>query len=88
MNAIGEIMKKFPEAHTICGLTNVSYGLPARKLVNRAFLAAAITMGLDSAIIDPTDTLLYAMLKAVTLVAGKDDFCMDYIGAFREGRVE
>ncbi|MCX5825449.1 MAG: dihydropteroate synthase [Deltaproteobacteria bacterium] len=88
LDAIGAIMKTFPGAHTVCGLTNVSYGLPARKLINRAFLAVAITMGLDSAIIDPTDTLLYAMLKAVTLIAGKDDFCMDYIGAFREGRVE
>jgi 5-methyltetrahydrofolate corrinoid/iron sulfur protein methyltransferase len=88
LNAIGEIMKKFPSVHTICGLTNISYGLPARKLINRAFLAAAITNGLDSAIIDPTDKLLYAMLKAVTLVVGKDNFCMDYIRAFREGRVE
>lgn len=88
LNAIGEIMKRFPGVHTICGLTNVSYGLPARKLVNRAFLATAIAMGLDSAIIDPTDRQLYAMLKAVTLVAGKDDFCMGYIGAFREGRLE
>lgn len=88
LNAIGEIVKKFPGAHTICGLTNVSYGLPARKLVNRAFLAAAITNGLDSAIIDPTDKPLCAMLKAVTLVVGKDDFCMDYIRAFREGRLE
>ena len=68
--------------------TAVSYGLPARKLVNRAFLAAAITNGLDSAIIDPTDKLLYAMMKAVTLIVGKDDFCMDYIRAFRDGRVE
>ena len=88
LNAIEEIMKKFPGAHTICGLTNVSYGLPARKLVNRAFLAAAITRGLDSAIIDPTDKLLYAMLKAATLIAGKDDFCINYIRAFREGRLE
>lgn len=88
LEAIGEIMTKFSGVHTVCGLTNVSYGLPARKLVNRAFLAAAITMGLDSAIIDPTDKQLYAMLKAVTLVVGKDDFCMDYICAFREGRVE
>jgi cobalamin-dependent methionine synthase I len=88
LQAIGEIMKKFPGVHTVCGLTNVSYGLPARKLINRAFLAAAITMGLDSAIIDPTDKQLYAMLKAATLVVGKDDFCMDYICAFREGRVE
>ena len=88
LEAIREIMKKFPGVHTVCGLTNVSYGLPARKLINRAFLAAAIAMGLDAAIIDPTDKQLYAMLKAVTLVVGKDDFCMDYICAFREGRVE
>lgn len=88
LEAIRQIMQKFPGVHTVCGLTNVSYGLPARKLINRAFLAAAIAMGLDAAIIDPTDRQLYAMLKAVTMVAGKDDFCMDYICAFREGRVE
>ena len=88
LEAIRGIMEKYPGVHTVCGLTNVSYGLPARKLINRAFLAAAITMGLDAAIIDPTDRQLYAMLKAVTLVVGKDDFCMDYICAFREGRVE
>ena len=88
LEAIAEIMKKFPGVHTVCGLTNDSYGLPARKLVNRAFLAAAIGRGLDAAIIDPTDNLLFAMLKAATLVAGKDDYCMDYICAFREGRVE
>lgn len=88
LDAIGMIMKSFPGTHTVCGLTNVSYGLPARKLINRSFLAAAIAMGLDAAIIDPTDKLLYATLKAVTLITGKDDFCMDYISAFREGRVE
>ena len=88
LEAIRRIMIEFPGVHTVCGLTNVSFGLPARKLVNRAFLAAAIAMGLDSAIIDPTDKLLFAMLKASTVIAGKDDFCMDYICAFREGRVE
>lgn len=88
LDAIGEIMEGFPGVHTICGLTNVSYGLPARRLVNRAFLASAIAQGLDAAIIDPTDRSLYAMVKAVTLVTGKDDFCMNYIRAFREGRLE
>ena len=88
LEAIRMIMKEFAGVHTICGLTNVSYGLPARKLINRAFLAAAIAMGLDAAIIDPTDKQLYAMLKAATMVAGKDDYCMEYICAFREGRVE
>ena len=68
LKAIEEIMKEFPGAHTICGLTNVSYGLPARRLMNRAFLAAAIPKGLDAAILDPTDRLLYAMMKAATLI--------------------
>jgi cobalamin-dependent methionine synthase I len=42
----------------------------------------------EEAMSDPTDKLLYAMLKAATVVAGKDDYCMDYICAFRAGRVE
>ena len=88
LEAIGRIMRDYPGVHTVCGLTNVSYGLPARKLINRSFLAAAVVMGLDAAIIDPTDKQLFAMLKAVELVTGKDDFCMEYINAFREGRVE
>ena len=88
LGAVREIMGLFPGVHTVLGLTNVSFGLPARKLLNRAFLAAAITSGLDAAIIDPTDKQLFAMLKAVTAVAGKDDYCMDYIGAFRGGRLE
>ena len=88
LNAIEQIMTKFPGVHTTCGLTNVSYGLPGRKLVNRTFLVAAITRGLDSAILDPTDKQLFGALKAALMSGGKDEFCMEYITAFREGRIE
>jgi len=88
LSAIEKIMKEFPGVHTTCGLTNVSYGLPNRKLVNRTFLVAAITRGLDSAIIDPTDRQLYSSLKSALSVIDKDEFCMEYITAFREGRLE
>lgn len=88
LNAIESIMKAFPGVHTTCGLTNVSHGLPSRKLVNRTFLVAAVARGLDSAILDPTDKPLYGSLRAALTVMGKDDFCMDYIAAFREGRLE
>jgi len=88
LNAIEQIMTKFPGVHTTCGLTNVSYGLPGRKLVNRTFLVAAITRGLDSAILDPTDKELFGALKAALMVVGKDEFCMEYITAFRGGRFE
>lgn len=87
LDAIEYIMKEFPGVHTTCGLTNISYGLPNRKLVNRAFLVAAIVRGLDSAIIDPTDKMLYGSLKAALMIDGKDEFCMDYVTAFRQGRL-
>jgi len=88
LDAIEQIMKKFPGVHTTCGLTNISYGLPNRKLVNRTFLVAAVCRGLDSAIIDPTDKKLYGSLKAALMVMGKDEFCMEYISAFKQGRLE
>lgn len=87
LDAIAAIVKELPGVHTTCGLTNVSFGLPKRKLVNRTFLVAAITQGLDSAIMDPTDNELFGALKAALLITGKDEYCMDYISAFRKGRL-
>lgn len=88
LDAVEQITKRFPGVHTTCGLTNVSYGLPNRKLVNRTFLVAAIVRGLDSAILDPTDKQLFGALKAALMMVSKDEFCMDYITAFREGKLE
>lgn len=88
LGAIEQIMKQFPGVHTSCGLTNISYGLPNRRLVNRTFLVAAIVRGLDSAIIDTTDKMLYGALKAALMVMGKDEFCMKYVSAYKEGRLE
>jgi 5-methyltetrahydrofolate--homocysteine methyltransferase len=87
LNAIEQIMRQYPGIHTTCGLTNISYGLPDRKCVNRAFLVAAISRGLDSAIMDPTDNLLYGSLKAALMINGADESCMEYISAYREGRL-
>ena len=88
LGAIEKIMKEFPGVHTACGLTNVSYGLPDRNLINRTFLVSAITRGLDSAILDPTDKALYGSLKAALTVTGKDEYCSEYIKAFRENRLD
>jgi len=88
MEAIGRIMEEFPGVHTICGLTNISYGLPKRKLINRTFLVTAISRGLDSVILDPTDNQLFGALKAALAIISKDEYCIDYIGAFREDRLE
>ena len=88
LSAIERIMTEYPGVHTICGLTNVSHGLPLRPLVNRTFLVSAVMRGLDAVIMDPTDKLLYGALKAAMVVAGKDDYCVDYIGAYRQGKMQ
>ncbi|MBU2551440.1 MAG: dihydropteroate synthase [Proteobacteria bacterium] len=87
LKAIEGIMGGLAGVHTTCGLTNVSHGLPERKLINRTFLVAAVSKGLDSAILDPTDKQLYSALKAAVMVMGRDEYCMDFIKAFRAGRL-
>lgn len=76
-----------PAVHFCCGLSNVSFGLPARSLINQAFLAQALAAGLDAAIIDPMDPGLTNMPYASQLVLGRDRYCREYTKAFRSGKV-
>lgn len=71
--------------HCVCGLSNISYGLPARAWINSAFMVAAIVAGLDSAIADPLDKRLMRLVMATEAVLGRDEYCENYIDAFREG---
>jgi 5-methyltetrahydrofolate--homocysteine methyltransferase len=82
-----KIMKGFPGINTICSLTNVSNELPEREPINRTFLLSAITRGLDSVILDPTDKPLFSSPKAALTVNGKVEFCIYYLTAFREGQL-
>lgn len=80
---IREIKKRFPEAKTIIGLTNISHGLPARGPINQGFLICALMSGLDAAIVDPTrDEMRKAILIGVAL-AGNDRHCLRYTRASR-----
>lgn len=88
LKAIERIHREFEGVRTICGLSNISFGLPNRSLVNRTFLSLAMMSGLSAALIDPLDRRLMATMKATNLLLGKDDFCMEYIGAYREGRLK
>lgn len=87
LEAFREIMRRFSGVHTICGLSNVSHGLPARKLINRTFLLTAAAAGLDAAILDPTDRELIAALCAGQAVLGRDEYCLGYLKAFRAGKL-
>lgn len=85
LGAISEIMNKFPGINTICGLSNVSFGLPCRHLLNRAFLTLGIGHGLSAAILDPTDNRLLATLRAAEVLLDRDEFCGRFIEAYQKG---
>ena len=64
---------------TVLGLSNVSFGLPRRPLVNRTMFAAALMQGLDAAIINPGDAGMRETLAAWRLLIGTDRNAQDYI---------
>jgi len=88
INAIDKIVATFPGIHTACGLSNISYGLPARKFMNQTFMTMAIAKGLDGAIINPLDRGMMAAIVSAEALAGRDNFCMNYLKAFRAGMFE
>ena len=77
-----------PQVKFSIGLSNISFGLPGRSLINQAFLAQLLAAGLDAAIINPMEQGLVNMLYATELVLGRDRFCRKYTTAFRAGRVK
>lgn len=87
LGAINKIMKEFPGVNTICGLSNISFGLPERRIINRNFLALCIDHGLSAAILDPTDNRLMTTLFASEMLLGKDEYCEKYIDAYENGRI-
>jgi cobalamin-dependent methionine synthase I len=85
LDAIRAVHAEFPDVHIISGLSNVSFGLPVRSLINRAFLTLALEAGLDTAILDPLDRELRMSLLAAEVVLGRDRYCLNYTRAYRAG---
>jgi len=81
------IKKNYPEVRTICGVSNISFGLPLRKKLNQTFVVLAMQRGLDVAIIDPNDNRLMANIISTNTLLGKDEYCTDYIKAYRGGKL-
>ncbi len=82
------IRANYAQAHISCGLSNVSFGLPVRALINRTFLVLALEAGMDTAIIDPNDRELKAAMLAGELLLGQDKNCLGYTRAYRAGLLE
>jgi len=83
IEAVRGIMTAWEGIHTTGGLSNVSFGLPDRHLVNSIYVACMIQAGYDSAIIDPTAPGMMPAILAAEAIAGKDDYCMNYVMAMK-----
>lgn len=88
LNAVEEIMTRFEGVHTICGLSNISYGLPMRKSLNQTYAVMAVARGLDSLIINPLDKRMMAGIIAAETLFGRDSYCVKYLQAYREKKFE
>lgn len=88
LDIIEKVKAEYPGVNIIAGLSNISHGLPARKILNQAMTVLAMGKGLDAGIVDPNDRYLMALIYATEALLGKDEFCMNYITKSREGAFE
>ena len=85
LETIRFIKTQYPEVHAICGLSNISFGLPKRKVLNEAFMIQTMAMGMDAYILDPLNKTMMGYLYASRAVLGRDPYCGQYLAAYRRG---
>lgn len=88
LNIIENVKSEYPGVNIIAGLSNISHGMPTRKILNQAMTVLCMASGLDAGIIDPNDRYLMALIYATEALLGKDEFGMNYLTKFREGAFE
>ncbi len=88
LESIRALKERWPRAHVIAGLSNISFGLPTRSLLNHTFLSLAMGAGMDAAILNPTDTNIRKVLLTTGALLGQDPYCRKYLQGFRQGLYE
>ena len=81
-----ELVKKELGVKTSLGVSNISFGLPARENINASFYTMALQRGLDAAIINPKAQSMMNAYYAYNALAGKDPNCASYIASFADAK--
>jgi 5-methyltetrahydrofolate--homocysteine methyltransferase len=96
LDAVATVRERYGEdIHITGGVSNISFGMPARRVITDVFLDLSVESGLDSGIIDPVadvaaalnpdrESEAYALARA--MLTGEDAFGMQFIEAYRAGR--
>jgi hypothetical protein len=98
MDAIRQLRERYgPDLHITGGLSNISFGMPSRRLISDVFLDLCVRAGLDSGIVDPVaadigraldpDRSTPAYALAAGLLTGADPFGVEFLDAYRSGRL-
>lgn len=87
LDAVRGIKTNHPEVHITGGLSNISYGLPQRKIINRTFITLMMEAGMDSAIVDPLDEKIMAVINTADMLLGNDNFCMNFLKGVRAEKI-
>jgi 5-methyltetrahydrofolate--homocysteine methyltransferase len=97
-DAVKGIRKEYgTQLHIGMGLSNVSFGMPMRKLINQAFIYLGLEAGINAGLLDPTQIKLEEVYGidvsseklglAIDMLTGKDEFCVKYLQAYRSGKL-
>ncbi len=81
LKAVETVKEKFG-VHTVLGVSNISFGLPNRELINKTFLALALGRGLDLPIINPNVQEMMNIINAYNVLSNKDKNAESYIGKY------
>lgn len=85
LQSIRLIKDEFPDIHFMCGLSNVSFSLPNRALINRLFMVQTMALGMDGYILDPTNKDMMGALYVAMALTGQDKYCRNYLKQHRKG---
>ncbi|ACL18607.1 5-methyltetrahydrofolate--homocysteine methyltransferase [Desulfitobacterium sp. LBE] len=85
--AARKVKELYPDIKVTSGLSNISFGMPLRKIMNQNFLALAMFAGMNSAILDPLNRDIIATILAVEALLGQDRHCRNYANAYRQNKI-
>ncbi|MEA4805565.1 methyltetrahydrofolate cobalamin methyltransferase [Acetobacterium wieringae] len=84
---IRQIKALYPTIHVTGAISNMSFGLPVRSLLNKTCMAFAMEAGMDSAVIDPLNRDMMGTIFATYALLGQDKHCRKYSKAYRQGQI-
>ena len=79
LQTIPELRRRWPRTHIVAGVSNVSFSLPRRRMLNQTYVAMLLAAGIDTLILDACNSALRETVIAARALLGEDDFLADYL---------